>query len=269
VRDRLDGAIDVEAHLKRRAPHYRFPGAADGSETVRASTWAGRDAFLLEHEAVVNGVKCRRRVTALVAADVWYERIETVYGETTEEVAACREGLEVFRAGFRLLAPPVAPADRTDAAEKTIESAEFGFRLVKPQGFVRKEADPASDPGLRVAFEARLADQSRGVLVRLFEYGVRESFDAKSWLDIFFGGFSQSCAKAARAPAASPAARGAAEAHAERFTGEREGRPVEELVVLVRSAGGRILCLRVRSSGGAAEEMKAAVEQVLRGFALE
>jgi hypothetical protein len=269
ARARLDGAVDVAEQLKQRAPHYRFPGAADGTETVRAAPWAGRDGLLLEHEAVVNGVRCRRRVAVVVAAGIWYERIETVYGETTEEIAPCREGLEAFRTGFRLLAEPLAAAERDDPAEKPVASEELGFRLVKPEGFRRLEVDLEADPGLRVAFERRLDDRRRGVLVRLFEYGVPAQFEAKGWLDNFFGGFSAHCAKAARAPAGAPQVAGAAETVAERFTGEREGRPIEELVVLVRAGSGRVLCLRVRSSGGAADELRAAVDQVLQSFAVE
>lgn len=250
LRGRLEGAVDVETQLKQRAlAHYRFPGAGAGTESVRKEPWAGRDAFLLEHEATVNGVACRRRVAAFVALGIWYERIETVYGEKTEAMDACREGLDVFRKGFRLLAEPLTDAERTDAAEKAIESADFGFRIVKPQGFLRKDVDLASDPGLRVAFEAREA--RRGVLVRLFEYGVRKDIPAQAWMDIFFGGFREAVPKAARAPAEAPKVPGAAELVAERFTGEREGRAIEELVVCVRSEGGRILCLRIRTTDGA------------------
>lgn len=249
LRDRLDGAVDVEEQMKLRAASYRFPGAPEGTESVRKTTWAGRDAWLLEHEAVLNGVRCRRRVAAFVAAGVWYERIETVYGDTTEEMAACRDGLALFRDGFRLLVEPLTAEARADVAEGIVESPDFGFRLRKPQGFARKEVDLAADPGLRVAFETRLAEH-RMVLVRLFEYGVRDDLDAKTWLDIFYGGFSEYVTKPQRAPAEAPKVPGAAETLAELFLGERDGRPVEESVVLVRASGGRILCLRVRSSGG-------------------
>ncbi len=251
LRGHVEGAVDVEKQLRQRAVHYRFPGADDGKETVKKSTWAGRDAAILEHEAEVNGVRCRRRVEALVARGVWYERIETVYGATTEEIDACREGLDLFRKGFRLLSPPLTAEEKADRAERTIESAEFGFRLVKPEGFLRKEVDLAADPGLRVAFEKRLEDVRHGVLVRLFEYGVRDDIPPKAWMDLFHGGFSNHVAKAARAPAEAPEVPGAQETLAERFTGERDGRPIEELVVVVRAASGRIFCLRTRTSGPA------------------
>jgi len=247
LRARIDGAVDVEAQLKLRAGLYRFPGAPAGTESVRKSTWAGRDAFLLEHEAQVNGVKCRRRVEAFVALGIWYERIETVYGETTEQMEACHQGLELFRSGFRLLAEPLTEEAKRDSAERTIESAEFGFRLVKPEGFLRKEVDPAADPGLRVAFEMRLPGPRGSVLVRLFEYGVRQDIPPKAWMDILFGGFSSYVANAQRAPAKAPEVKGATETLAERFTGERDGHPVEELLLLVRASGGRTFCLRVRA----------------------
>jgi hypothetical protein len=251
LRGHVEGAVDVEKELLRRAGHYRFPGAGEGTETVRKTTWAGRDAALFEHEAEVNGVRCRRRVEAFVARGIWYERIETVYGATTEEIDACREGLDLFRKGFRLLSPPLTAEETTDRAERTIESAEFGFRLVKPEGFVRKEVDLGADPGLRVAFEKRREDPRHGVLVRLFEYGVRDDIPPKAWMDIFHGGFSSHVANAARAAAEAPEIPGATETLAERFTGERDGRPIEELVVVVRAASGRILCLRTRTSGPA------------------
>jgi hypothetical protein len=251
LRGRLEGVVDVEAELKARAAaHYRFPGAGAGSETVRREPWAGRDAFLLEHEATVNGVPCRRRVAAFVAAGIWYERIETIYGDKTEAMGACRDGLDVFRKGFRLLVEPLTAAEKADAAERAIESAEFGFRIVKPQGFLRKDVDLAVDPGLRVAFEAREADPRKGVLVRLLEYGVRKDIPPEAWMGIFFDGFREAVPKAARAAAAAPEVPGAAEILAERFTGEREGRAIEELVVCVRSEKGRILCLRIRTTDG-------------------
>jgi hypothetical protein len=249
LRGQVEGAVDVEKELIRRAGHYRFPGAPDGKESVRKTTWAGRDAVLFEHEAELSGVRCRRRVEALVAGGVWYERIETIYGATTEEIDACREGLDLFRKGFRLLSPPLTAEEKTDRAERTIENAEFGFRLVKPEGFVRKEVDLAADPGLRVAFEKRFEDVRHSVLVRLFEYGVRDDIPPKAWMDLFHGGFESHVGKAARAPFEAPEIPGAAEVLAERFTGERDGLPIEELVVVVRAASGRILCLRTRTAG--------------------
>ncbi len=248
LRDRLEGEADAEAQLKLRAAQYRFPGAPAGTETVRKASWAGRDTALLEHEATVNGVPCRRRVEAFVAAGIWYERIETVYGRTTEEITACRDGLDLFRKGFRLLVEPLPRDAGNDFEERRVESAEFGFRLVKPKGFVRREVDLVADPGLRVAFEARPDEPSR-VLVRLFEYGVRDDIPAQAWMDLFFGGFREQVGKAERAAAEKPAVPGAAETLAERFTGERDGHPVAEQILFVRAAGGRIFCLRIRTSG--------------------
>jgi hypothetical protein len=251
LRGRVEGAVDVEAQLKLRAPHYRFPGAPAGTETIVKSTWAGRDAFLLEHEATVNGVLCRRRVEAFVANAVWYERIETIYGEKTERIAACRAGLDLFRKGFRLLAPPLTEEEKTDRAERTVESAEFGFRIVKPDGYLRKEVDVAADPGLRVAFEKRLEDPRNGVLVRLFEYGVRDDIPPNAWMDIFYGGFSSYVTNPGRAPMDAPEIPGAAEMLSERFTGMREGLPIEERVTVFRASSVRNLCVRVRTSGTA------------------
>jgi hypothetical protein len=251
LRGRVEGAVDVERELGRRAAHYRFPGAPDGPESVRKTMWAGRDAALLEIEAELNGVRCRRRVEAFVAGGIWYERIETVYGATTEEIDSCRAGLDLFRKGFRLLSPPLTAEEKADRAERTIESAEFGFRLVKPEGFLRKEVDLVADPGLRVAFEKRLEDVRHSVLVRLFEYGVRDDIPPRAWMDLFHGGFSTHVTNAARAPAEAPEIPGASETLAERFTGERDGRPIEETVVVIRAASGRILCLRTRIAGPA------------------
>ncbi|HEX5137247.1 MAG TPA: hypothetical protein VFY93_09755 [Planctomycetota bacterium] len=251
LRGRVDGAVDVEAQLRARAPHYRFPGAPADAEVARKGTWAGRDTALLEHEAEVNGVKCRRRVEAFVAGGIWFERIETIYGASTEEIEACRAGLDLFRKGFRLLSPPLTAEERTDAAERTIEDRELGFRVVKPAGFLRKEVDLVADPGLRVAFEKRLDDPRFGAVVRLFEYGVRDDIPAKAWMDIFYGGFQVHVTNPARAAAKAPEIPGAAETLAERFTGVRDGRPIEEVLVVVRAEGGRIFCLRTRTSGQA------------------
>jgi len=266
LRGRLEGAVDVEAQLTRRADSYRFPGAPAESATVRKSTWAGRDAFLLEHEATVNGVHCLRRVEAFVARGIWYERIETIYGEKTEEIEACRSGLDLFRKGFRLLTVPLTEEEMRDPLERTIENTEFGFRVLKPEGFLRKEVDLMAGPGLRVAFERRLEDPRHGALVRVFEYGVRDDIPPKAWLDIFYGGFESFVPKAARAPVTAPQVPGAADAMAERFSGQREGRGIEELVLLVRATSGRILCLRIRTAGDAAKALKPPLDQVLGSF---
>lgn len=269
VRGHLDGAVDVQEQLLRRASQYRFPGAPEGAETVRKEPWAGHDAFVLDHEAVVNGVPCRRHVCAMVVAGVWYERIETVYGAATEEMPACRDGLRVFREGFRLLVEPLPAAAREDTAERSIEDPGLGFRILKPEGFVRRDVDLTADPGLRVALEARLPDPRHGVVVRLFEYGVREDLDARKWLDGFFSGFGVYCAKATREPADAPAVRGATGAEAERFRGVREGREIEELLILVRAKSGRVFCLRIRTTGDAGDALAGKIGAILASLQVD
>jgi hypothetical protein len=270
VRERVAGDVDVEAQLRKRAPHYRFPSApADAPWTVTPVEWADGKAFLFEHEATVGGVLCRRRVRALFAKSVWYELTETVFGAETEKEDACARGLDVFRHGFRLLTRPVDAAALADAGAATVRSEEFGFEIAKPEGFRRLEVDTATDPGCRVAFE-RVLPAGRHVLVRLFEYGAREKLDPEPWIAIFFNGFVGAHREAHREPEEAPPVPGARKVWAERFTGEREGgAAVTTRLYLVHAEDGRVFALHVRSTGAEEDASREALANVLAGFRVE
>lgn len=269
VRERIEGEVDVEAQLRKRAPHYRFPSAPeDAPWTVAPAEWADRKAFLFEHEATVGGVLCRRRVRALFAKSVWYELTETVFGAETEDEDACRKGLDVFRIGFRLLTQPVPAEALAGTGAETIASQEFGYRLLKPEGFRRLEVDTGADPGCRVAFE-RALPAGRHVLVRLFEYGTREALDAEQWTSIFFAGFGAAHKKPRREPEEAPPVPGARKVSAVRFTGERDGAPVTTRLYLVHAEDGRVLALRVRTVGEEGDASRSALGAVLAGFRVE
>ena len=81
-RERLRGVVDVEKEVRARVPHYAFPGQPkDAAGAVTTTTWAKRPAVRYELATTVQGIACRRRVTAICVKSVWYELIETVYGE--------------------------------------------------------------------------------------------------------------------------------------------------------------------------------------------
>lgn len=264
VRERLRGTLDVQEQVRRRAPHYRFPGAPkQAKETVRTTVWAGRDAVLYEHETEIKGVLCRRRVTALYAKSIWYELIETIHGADTEDGPACAAGLYVFRRGFRLLVDPLPPAETGTLAESEIANTVYGFTMWKPKGFRRLSVDTGRDPGCRLAFEAQAADPRRHIRIRLFEYGVRKSLDPAAWLDIFFTGFATLHPDAARAEAEAPSIRGAREVVAARFTGTRDKHSIRTLVILIHADSGRVLALRIRTQDGAETDFTDAIRAVL------
>jgi len=266
-RQRLCGDVDVRAQLEKRATHYRFPGAPKDAEgSFGSARWAGRDATEYVFEARVRGVLCIRRVTALFAYGIWYERIETIYGRKTADLAACARGLAVFRDGFRLLSERLTGPAKEDASARTIESREFGFRIRKPEGFRRVDVDTGADAGSRVAFEARTGDPRQTARVRLFEYGVRESFDAAPWMDAFFGNFAGLHAGAKRESLPAPSVAGAREVVAERFVGERDGVAVRTTIVLARARSGRVLALRMRAAGGAETRYEGELRAVLESF---
>ena len=264
VRERLRGAVDVEEQVRKRAPHYRFPGAPkEAKETVRTTVWAGRTAVLYEHETEIKGVSCRRRVTALFAKSIWYELIETIHGAETEDEPACAAGLYVFRRGFRLLVEPLPATETETLAESELFNAVYGFTMLKPKGFKRLPVDTGQDPGCRVAFEAQAADPRKHIRVRLFEYGVRKDFDPSTWSDIFFTGFATLHVDVERTGAETPAIRGAREVVATRFTGLRDKHRIRTLVILMHAESGRVLALRIRTQDGAETDFADAIRTVI------
>jgi len=255
VRHRLDGDVDAADELERRAKHYRFPGMADArkGEHGRAA-WGGEVVPTYSLSTTHKGVACRRVVRARCAGSIWYEQIETTFGDVAENDPGCAEGLAVFRRGFRLLAPPVPreALSGTDAA--TIEDAAGGFRLEKPGGFRRLAVDPGREPGLRVALRAEAADPRVFALVRLFEYGRYPRFSAEPWLNSLYTGFATEHEEPKREPAPRPAIEGADEVHAAVFTGRRETTPRRVRVILCRTPEGRVFVLRITTSKAAAAE---------------
>jgi len=221
---------------------------------------------LYTHETRIKGVTCRRRVTALFVQPFWYELIETVYGEKTADQEPCRRGLELFRNGFRLLAPPLDPALLRDEEQATIESAEYGFKLTKPKGFRRVPVDTTVDPGCRIVFEDAQPGPVRSMRVRLFEYGVRRAFDAREWMDIAFNAFAGVNEQAAREEIAAPQVPGSARVRAERFAGVRDSRPVKVLVILLQAESGRVMALRIKTLDEADVRFAAPLGTVLNGF---
>jgi hypothetical protein len=265
IRERLRGTVDVAEQVKKRAPHYRFPAAPkEAKETVRTTVWAGRTAVLYEHEIEIKGVTCRRRVTALYAKSIWYELIETIHGAGTEDEPACAAGLHVFRRGFRLLVDPLPEAETETLDESEIFNPVYGFTVLKPKGFKRLRVDTGRDPGCRLAFEAQAANPRKHIRIRLFEYGIRKSFDPETWLDIFYTGFATLYVSPERAKAEAPAIRGAREVVAARFSGVREKHKVKTLVILMHAESGRVLALRIRTQDGSEADFADAIRTVLQ-----
>jgi len=268
VRARVQGEVDVAGQIRRRAANYHFPGAGeDPVERTEDVRWGGRPALRYEHEAKIGGVTARRVVTAMVERSHWYELIETVYGDATAARPEVRDGIAVFRDGFRLLVPPLPPAAAEDPAEAVIADRDLGYRLVKPAGFLRVDVEPAIDPGCRLAFE-RKGPGRQHARVRLFEYGVWRSYDAKTWLDNFFAGFAGSHLSARREPAAPPEIRGAEKIDAERFTGTRDDAAIVTEIALIRARDGRVFALRIRTQDGAAEAFRDALAAVVSSLEL-
>ena len=266
--ERLRADVDVEAQLKQRVEHYRFPGMPDGDEgAVARADWSGLDAWRYELKTTVHGVACLRRVTAFCARAIWYEKIETLYGAATPEDANCSGGLRVFERGFRLLAAPVAAAELEAAGERAVADAELGFSLVKPAGFRRVDVDPAADPGCRVAFEVQ-GPGGRSVRVRFFELGVREAFEPKTWLDSWYGSFGVQHKGAQRATETPPAIAGAREVAAEVWSGEREGVAVRTRVFFMQAPSGRVFALRIRTTEGADADYAAGITRLLTALEL-
>jgi hypothetical protein len=272
VAERLTGEVaDVEATVAGREPHYRIPGAPPEvkGEFGRA-TWGGREAITFTFAAEVNGVLCTRRVRAMCVRTMWYECIETVHGAGTENEDGCAEGFDVFRAGFRILAPPVPAEQLGRKGARRIEDRESGFVVERPDDFERVDVDPSADPGCRVAFEGRTDDPTKRARIRLFEYGPSAGLNAATWLDSFYGPFAELHTGAARARVEpSPIIAGASRVVAERFTGERDGLQVDTLVVLILSDSGRIYTLRLRRTGDSRFDFIAAFESTIASLRLD
>jgi hypothetical protein len=247
ARQRVSGELDLAEAWAKRLGHYRFPGSGeDAREEESTARWAGRDALRFECEVRLRGVLCRRRVTALYVKPVFFELVETIYGEKTLEDPDCRAGVEVFRGGFRLLVPPLPAGAAGDRSAGEIVDEGLGYRLVKPAGLLRKPVDLVADPGCRVVLERTGPGAKQGLRVRLFEYGVYRRFEPARWLDIFHASFAGRHEEVRREAAASGLVGGARTAGAQVFRGRRQGDGIETLVVAVQSVAGRVFVLQVR-----------------------
>ncbi|MGQ0613979.1 MAG: hypothetical protein ACT4PV_09610 [Planctomycetaceae bacterium] len=264
VRERVAGEIEPEAALDKRRAFYAFPGA-EAKEPVTAALWAGQPAAVLEHRAELHGVACLRRVTVMEARGIWYERIETIYGDAAQD-ADFLKGAELFRDGFKLLVPPL-PRDRApDTRAETLHDPDAGYRILKPEGWLRREVDPASDPGCRTAFERPGSDRRLHALARLYEYGPRRGFDLKIWMDSHYRRFAAENEEATREAGEAPKMKGAERALAERYTGKRDKTAIAVSVLLLQSPDGRLFALRITTYGEVDAELRASLEAILAGF---
>jgi len=259
VRERVSGNIDVAAELKRRATHYRFPGAPkEPSEKIAPVRWGDRNAFRYEHDLTIKGVDCKRIVRAMVDNGIWYECIETLHGEASPVV---RTGLACFRTGFMLLTQPIKP----EAAK--INDAVYGYRLEKPAGYLFEPANPGADPGCRLALIRRGPTPGQQLTIRLFEYGVRKKFDSARWLNLFDQAFRRSHTKARRESAQAPALKGAGAGSGMRLLGRRAERDVVTLIYLWQADSGRVFGLRIDSYADAAKTHAKSLEKLVGSLA--
>ncbi len=264
VRERVAGEIDPLAALDKRRAFYAFPGA-EVKEPVAAALWAGQPAAVLEHRAELHGVACLRRVTVMEARGIWYERIETIYGDAGQD-AGFLKGAELFRDGFKLLVQPI-PRDRVpDLRAETFHDADAGYRIVKPEGWLRREVDPASDPGCRTAFELPGPDRRLRALARLYEYGPRRGFDLKIWMDAHYRRFASENEGVTREAAEPPKMKGVERALAERYTGTRDNTAIAVWVLFLQSTDGRLFALRITTYGVVDAELRASLDALLAGF---
>jgi len=265
ARQRIRGEPDLAKELAKRAVHYRFPETPKETKgTIRKTRWGGRDAWLYQITGMVRGVACTRRVTALLEQGVFYELIETVYGDKTAALDRCRRGLEVFRTGFSLLTNPLPDGATTDPAETRLTDARYGYTIVKPRGFLRLAVDPAADPGVREHFE-RVNDRQHA-RVRLFEFPARESLRPPRWFDVFYSGFRANHDQATRADETPPAVPGSRSVWVQRFEGTRDGLAIRTRVYLVHAQNGRVFVLRVRTQDGADTLFAKGLKQALDSF---
>jgi len=253
TRERIAGKIDVREELGRRRESYRFPGVSDlrgkpAEESFKEIQWAGRDAWQYEHTAMVHKVACRRIVRVLFDQGVWYECIETHHGEPD---AAARAGLACFRGGFRILVDPLPAHEKNDAAKRSYVSADNGFRIDKPKGFVRIAVRTATDPGCRLAFERRGPGADDYVLVRVFEYGVRRKYAPLTWTRRFSEAFARGHVGAATTAWTPPTIKGARNATGLKMTGRKNKKPVTTELAFWQSRADRVIALRITTHGQA------------------
>ena len=265
TRQRIRAGLDLAGELARRTEHYRFPGTPKKTRgRIGKTRWGGREAWLYELSCTIRGVLCTRRVTVLEARGIFYELIETVYGDKTILLEPCRRGLEVFRTGFLLLTDPLPAGAKKDASQKRLTDKRYGYAILKPRGFFRRPVDPAVDPGVRERFERMDPDGLRHARVRLFEYSARPSLDPARWFDIFYSGFRAAQSGTTRADRPPPAIPGARSVHLQRFEGRRDSRGIRTLVYLVHAENGRVFVLRIRTQAGAdtlfAKDLKAVID---------
>jgi len=266
VRERVSGRIDIEAELKSRAQHYRFPGAPKQIEDkLSAIRWGDRSAFLYEHELTIAGVACKRIVRATVDNGIWYECIETLHGEPGIAVA---KGLACFRNGFLLLTRRIPQGELEAPAARTIRDAVYGYRIDKPEGYVFEQPNPGADPGCRLAILRRGPTPGQQLSIRLFEYGVRRKYDPVRWLDLLDGAFRRSHVKARRESAQAPRIAGSVRGNGMRLLGRREDREVVTTIYLWQAESGRVYGLRIVSHADAEKTHAASLKKLVDSLAL-
>jgi len=266
VRERISGTVDVKAELERRAPHYRFPGAPGSSaDKITAVRWGDREAFRYEHELTITGVACQRIVRATIDNGIWYECIETLYGEPGPAVAA---GLACFRTGFMLLTRRIADDALGSPAVRKINDAVYGYTIEKPEGYVFEQPNPGADPGCRLSLLLRGPTVGQQLSIRLFEYGVRTDYDPARWLDLFDDAFRRSHTKPKRAVAKAPAIKGSVRQNGVRLLGRRDDHDVATTVYLWQAESGRVYGLRIVSHADAETAHAASLKRLLDSLAL-
>ncbi len=269
VRERVKGKLDARKLMEKRMPYYRFPGTEKiGRDELSDGTWGGYPAVVFAHSAKLRGVECLRRVTAMQVGNIWYERIETIYGDT-ESDEEFRDGARVFKDGFSILTAPLDENYKPTPEPETFEDKALGFRLVKPRSYLRRGVDSRQDPGCRLAFERKGPKGRAYALVRFFEYGPRKKLDFEQWMNIFFGAFAANHEETGRTLVEPERIPGVKEAHAEVFDGKKNGVPVKTLALLLWSDRGRVFCVRITTHAGADELFRDSLVKFLEGLTLE
>jgi hypothetical protein len=264
VRERVSGNVDVKAELARRAEHYRFPGAPKSAKgKITSTSWADREAYRYEHEAELSGVICRRVVRAMVDSGIWYECIETHHGEASPAVQA---GLACFRTGFLLLTQPVPKKWVENPAAKKHADGIYGFRIEKPEGYVFAPSNPGADPGCRLTLLRRGPKTGQQLSIRVFEYGVRKTYDAAHWLDLLDQAFRRSHTRAKREPTKAPKPEGSVQAAGTRLLGRRDEQDVATTIYLWQSRTGRVFGMRIVSHGSAETVHKDSLDRVIESL---
>jgi hypothetical protein len=268
-RERIKGKLDARRLMEKRMPYYRFPGAEkSGRDELSEATWGGYPAVVFTHAAKLRGVMCLRRVTAMQVGNIWYERIETIYGDT-EEDEEYRAGARVFKDGFGILTAPLDEGYEPTPEPETFEDKVLGYRLLKPKSYLRRGVDSTQDPGCRLAFERKGPKGRAYALVRFFEYGPRKKLDFDQWMNIFFGAFAAQHKETGRAQVEPERIPGTKEARAEVFDGDKNGVPVKTLALLLWSDRGRVFCLRITTHAEADELFRESLLKFFEGLTLE